>query len=234
MTRVTSADATVPSPVASSAMTPDALASAARRVFRRGPALVRTLQHYRPHICPFEILLPYVPVGARLLDIGCGGGLLAALVAETRAPARLVGFDSSRDAIEMARSNLEFFPPGSPAPEFHRLDVGAPWPVGPFDCVTIIDVVHHIPPSFQRGVMEQAMSAVAPGGTLIYKDMTRRGIVRPLMNRLHDLALARQWIHYADPENVKAWMREAGMSLAHESFHTRLWYGHELLVFVKP
>ncbi|MCC6427908.1 MAG: class I SAM-dependent methyltransferase [Phycisphaerales bacterium] len=218
-------------------MTASGLAGIARAVFRGGPVLVRTLQHWRPYICPFEVLLPPVPAGARVLDIGCGGGLFGALVCSTRSPARFIGFDSSRDAIAMAQANVARM--GASAgqagcvPEFVRLGVEEAWPVGEFDVVAMIDVAHHIPPAHQRAVLEQAASRVEPGGVFIYKDMTRRGVVRPMMNRLHDLALARQWIHYVDPSDVKAWMAAAGMSLVHESYHTRWWYGHELMVFAK-
>lgn len=192
---------------------------------------MRTLQHYRPYICPFEAVLPHVPRNASLLDVGCGGGLFIALCCATRSPTRVVGFDASKPAIGMAHANRATLPP--PAPNIQLLDVGKPWPVGPFDVVSIIDVIHHIPPEHQRSVMQQCVDHLAAGGTLIYKDMTPRGIIRPTMNRLHDLLLARQWIHYADPDAIATWMRDAGLTLTHRSFHTRAWYGHELLVFRK-
>ncbi|GMV24986.1 MAG: hypothetical protein AMXMBFR58_10170 [Phycisphaerae bacterium] len=222
--------------------TPRGLADVARRVFTHGPLLTRTLQHYRPYICPFEELLRFVPEGSRVLDIGCGGGLFGALVCATRRPARFVGFDSSRAAIDVARAGADALRAGarsaddaSPAavPEFLRLDVGAPWPDGPFDVVSIIDVVHHIPPEHQRAALQQAAAVLEPGGTFIYKDMTRRGIVRPLMNRVHDLALARQWIHYADLDRVQQWLTDAGLAVVHRAFLPRWWYGHELLVLRK-
>jgi SAM-dependent methyltransferase len=172
-----------------------------------------------------------------MLDIGCGGGLLGALVAAVSKPARFVGFDASRNAIAMAHANLSRFDTladGVSRPEFLLLDVGAPWPEGTFDVVSIVDVVHHIPPAFQRSVLEQAVSALAPGGTFIYKDMTCRGVFRPFMNRVHDLALARQWIHYAPIEQVESWLMEAGLKLVRREAFNRLWYGHELLVFEKP
>ncbi len=212
------------------------LSEIARRVFTHGPLLLRTLQHWRPYICPFEVLLPFIPEGSRVLDIGCGGGLLGALVCATRRPARFVGFDSSAAAIEVARKNVESARGEEQicVPEFIQLDVGKPWPAGPFDVITIVDVVHHIPPAFQRSALEQAAAALEPGGTFIYKDMTRRGVIRPMMNRLHDLALAKQWIHYADLDDVQAWLTGAGLTLVHREFLPRWWYGHELLVLTKP
>lgn len=212
--------------------TPGQLASIAQRTFLKGGLAMRTLQRLRPYICPFEHVLPFVPEGARVLDVGCGGGLFIALVNATRKPAVCVGFDSSGPAIAVAHDNLATFAP--PPPDIRRLDVGAPWPAGPFDVVSIIDVVHHIPPQAQRGVLAQCAQHLGPGGTLIYKDMTPHGVVRPLMNRLHDLLLARQWIHYANPDTVSGWLRELGLEQVHRSFHARWWYGHELLVFRKP
>lgn len=216
---------------------PARLAAIARRVFRAGPFLVRNLQHWRPYICPFEQMLPHVPARSHILDIGCGGGLWGALVAAVCKPARFVGFDSSRNAIAMAHANLARFDTladGATRPEFLLLDVGAPWPEGTFDVVSIIDVVHHIPPRFQRSVLEQAAGVLAPGGVLIYKDMTARGWFRPAMNRLHDLALARQWIHYAPLDQVESWLTHIGLTLTRRDSFTRGWYGHELLVFRKP
>ncbi|MBL8963317.1 MAG: class I SAM-dependent methyltransferase [Phycisphaeraceae bacterium] len=221
-------------------LSPPVLSAIAREAFTTGPVLNRTLQRWRPYIVPFDQILRFIPEGASILDVGCGGGLLGALVGATRRPRRFVGFDSSSDAIAVARAMSgrvgSELPGGAFAPEFLRLDAGEPWPAGEFDVVTIIDVIHHVPPAHQRDVILRAASRLAPGGRLIYKDMTRRGVVRPLMNRLHDLVLARQWIHYADIDLVQAWLTgsEAGMSVTHRAFHARGWYGHELLVMDKP
>lgn len=218
--------------------TPRSLAAIARQVFRHGPLLLRTLQHYRPYICPFEELLRFIPEGSRVMDIGCGGGLLGALVCATRQPLRFVGFDASSDAIAVANRNVTGSScsgsSGGIVPEFLHLDVGAPWPPGPFDVITIVDVVHHIPPRHQQAALEQAARALEPGGIFIYKDMTRRGFFRPLMNRLHDLVLARQWIHYADLADVERWLTGEGLKVLHREFLPRWWYGHELLVLKKP
>lgn len=215
---------------------PDELARIARSIFRRGPFLTRLLQHWRPYICPFEELLRFIPEQASMLDIGCGGGLLGALVCATSRPARFVGFDSSTAAIDVALANM---PEGTRiadacAPEFLRLDVGSPWPSGPYNVVSIVDVVHHIPPVHQKAALLQAAAALEQGGIFIYKDMTSRGFFRPLMNRLHDLLLARQWIHYLPIADAERWLAEAGLVVEHRAFLPRWWYGHELLVLRKP
>ena len=76
---------------------------------------------------------------------------------------------------------------------FERRDAQQDWPSGPFDIVSVIDVMHHVPTIAQRTVIERAASRLKPGGLLVYKDMVERPRWRAWKNRLHDLVLARQW-----------------------------------------
>src|SRR5580704_9820933 len=78
------------------------LAAISRSLYREGPLLLRTLQHWRPYICPFENLVAYVREGSRALDIGCGSGLLLSLTAGVGIKFEGVGFDVSRQGIELA------------------------------------------------------------------------------------------------------------------------------------
>jgi len=207
----------------------------ARRVFRGGPLLTRLLQHHRPTICPFHELLRYVPTDARVLDIGCGGGLLLALLAATRSPSELTGIDSSRRAIAVAQANLERF--GMPLPRLFLLDANAPWPVdgqGGYDTVILCDVLHHVPAAAQRLLLERAGAAVAPGGVLVYKDIYPEGLVRPNASRLHDLLIARERIAIPRIADVVGAVTGAGLGLEHVQRINMLWYGHELAVFRRP
>ena len=209
---------------------PGHFAATLRHLYTRGPLTLRLLQHYRPYICPFELLIPHVPPNARLLDVGCGGGLWLHLLADMGLIAAGVGFDSAAPAIEIARGVA--VPPATAAKlDFRHLPVEAPWPEGPFDAISVIDVMHHVPPAAQAGVIASAAQRLAPGGVLIYKDMVRRPHWRAGMNRLHDLVMARQWIHYAPIKSVEHWATAAGLTLVHSAHASRLWYGHELRVF---
>lgn len=208
---------------------PAALRAVARRLFTTGPRLLRLLQHYRPSICPFGPLLGYVPENASVLDIGCGGGLLLGLISSTRKPVALTGFDSSYEAIGLAEANLRNFPP--PRPQFLRLDVDQPWPAGPFDCITLCDVLHHVPRGHHRALLEQAAIHLKPGGRFIYKDVYPEGLIRPNASRLHDLLIARERIDIPRIDDVTTMLGAVGLKRIHHERINVLWYGHELAVF---
>lgn len=217
---------------AGSVSTPQELSEIAQRVFRKGPLLLRRLQHYRPFICPFGELLSLVPPGSSVLDVGCGGGLWLALLRETGRLARGVGFDSSRRAIELARTispSARFA--GTPL-EFHHLPAEDPWPPGEFDVVSIVDVLHHVPRNVAPALFKLAMERVKPGGILLYKDIYP-GSWRSVCNRMHDLALARQWINLVPTARVIGWAQDAGFRLRSTREINTWWYGHVLCVFEK-
>lgn len=218
-------------PDAADPYSPAALRRTARQLFTTGPRLLRMLQHHRPTICPFGPVLRYVPEHASVLDIGCGGGLLLGLIGSTRSPASLTGFDSSGQAIELAQANLGNFP--RPVPQFLRLDVGEPWPAGPFGCVTLCDVLHHVPRKHQRALLEQAARHLAPSGRFIYKDVYPEGLIRPNASRLHDLLIARERIDIPEIDAVTTILAGVGLRRVHHQRINTLWYGHELAVFDK-
>ena len=204
----------------------------AARVYADAPGLQRFLATYRPFICPFEWLLRAVPKDARVLDVGCGIGLLGALLVETGVTRRVTGFDSFAPAIRVAHAAAKGLVDRHAGAEidFQHLGVEAPWPSGPFDAVCVVDVMHHVPGAARRSIIDLAMERLAPGGVLIYKDMVRRPIWRATANRLHDLLLARQWIRYEPVENVEAWAVARGGEIVRRERGSRWWYGHELRV----
>lgn len=209
------------------------LSSTAAILFVDGSIVLRLLQRFRPYICPFEAILPIIPEGSDVLDVGCGGGLFLGLLAANGRIRSGFGFDSSVKAIAIAKRMSRFFQQGEGRLklEFQQRDASDGMPDRYFDVVSIIDVMHHVPPLFQRSVLEMAASRLRPSGLLIYKDMVRKPLWRAWANRLHDLVLARQWIHYAPIEHVEQWARDLDLQIIDARSFNRFCYGHELRVF---
>lgn len=209
-------------------MTPAEAAATAAALYVDAPPVARLFQRLRPRICPLEAVVARVPPGARVLDIGCGSGLLLALLAADGRLGAGVGIDSSARALAVAermRARL----PDPACVRLERRDAGD-LPAGPFDVVALIDVLHHVPPARQRDAVLAAATRVAPGGLLLVKDISPRPRWRALMNRLHDLVLARQWVHHVEGDAIAAWCADAGLAVERHPRIDRWWYGHELVV----
>jgi 2-polyprenyl-3-methyl-5-hydroxy-6-metoxy-1,4-benzoquinol methylase len=211
-------------------LNPSLVAELARDLYTTGPAVMRLMQHYRPYISPFHLLLQAIPEGSRVLDIGCGGGLFLGLLARTKRIQRGRGIDTSAPAIAVALAMVNRLPAGHGL-RFEVRGVALALPDEGYDVVALLDVMHHIPTDRQRGVLEHALQRVEPGGRFIYKDMVLRPWWRALANRLHDLVIARQWIHYLPLHQVVAWAQAEGFTVVEQRTVNMLWYGHEWVVF---
>ena len=194
----------------------------ARDLYRKGNWLKRRLQWWRPSICPFERLLPLVPEGAAVLDVGCGSGLFLFLIASYDDRATRVGIDLSPLSIAFAEQNLAVSPSLQERIRFQVLDAASRWPFGQFDVVSLIDVLHHVPVGQQLKTLQEAVSHVKPGGILLYKDMCDSPGSLALANRFHDLVLARSWIHYVPSEHVERWAVSAGLKMVHAEVYAAI------------
>jgi 2-polyprenyl-3-methyl-5-hydroxy-6-metoxy-1,4-benzoquinol methylase len=205
-------------------------AGLARELYGDAETGIKYKQGYRPYICPFHLLVDYVPRGASVLDVGCGAGLFILLLAKLGRIRSAVGFDADDAAIRAARHAAGKLPDRS-AIYFERRSAHDPWPEGRFDVVSIIDVMHHVPPQKQPELIATASEHLNPGGLLLYKDMASRPLWRAWANRLHDLASVQEWIHYAELEDVVLWARGGGLRLDHRDAINMLWYRHEWCLF---
>ena len=121
-----------------------------------------------------------IPQGARVLDIGCGQGLLASLLraceamraagewpqAWPSAPAgtQLTGIELMPRDVERARAALG----DSPEARFVCADMRtAAFP--PSDAVVILDVLHYVTHAEQDEVLRRVHEALVPGGRLLLR-----------------------------------------------------------------
>lgn len=150
-------------------------ASAVRDDFDRIAALEMTGWDSNVHYHAF--LLKHLPTRvACALDIGCGTGAFARALAE-RAD-HVLAIDLSPRMIERARarsaahSNIEYR-----VADLLTDDLGAE----PFDCITTIATMHHVP---LAPALERMRCALVPGGTLAILDLVRS---HGALDRLRDV-----------------------------------------------
>ena len=123
----------------------------------------------------------------RALDVGCGSGDLVRLLAVRGE--RVEGIDSDPQIIARAG---ELTPPGVPA-GFTVVDARAGIPAGPYDVITCVAALHHLP--FTE-TLTRFRAQLAPGGTLVVVGCAREeDLVDHLLAALSiPLNLAMGWL----------------------------------------
>ncbi len=105
------------------------------------------------------IVAAFAPVaGKRLLDIGCGAGVLARLLSDRGA--QVGGVDPNAEALALAREAV-------PAGTFHTGGAEIlPFADDSFDGAIFLNSLHHVPESDLRQALEEAARVVGPAGPI--------------------------------------------------------------------
>lgn len=206
---------------------PRQLSSIAKGLYGSVGVKDRFLATYRPYLCPFGVVMEHVGEGSSVLDIGCGSGLWLFLLARSGRISEGTGFDVNRDKIELADS----IKGDEDKLRFVHVDCGGEWPEGPFDCVTMIDVLHHIP------LVEQFefLSGIGRTGAkrIVFKDIDPGARFKSFMNTVHDVVVSRQVPRYCRRDQVAEWLEQMGYRVVENVRCDMLWYSHYLIVAEK-
>ena len=183
----------------------------------------RFLMVFRPHICPFHVLMEHVPDGSSVLDIGCGMGGWLYFLSRFGKISRGVGVEVSAERIENANSMKTDDDPL----EFAALEVDQDWPGGSYDCLTMIDVLHHVPPAKQKEFMQRIEKLDVK--KVIFKDIDPKAKFKSFMNSVHDVVLSKQLPRYCEKDKVAGWLEEMGYKITYSGRCDMLWYSHYLI-----
>ncbi len=201
-------------------------------LYGQAPWSQRLLGALRPLICPFdEVLNEVLPTSARVLDIGCGNGLLLNVLAHRKKIASGQGVDINPAALAIAQRVATRF--GFSHLTFDRITGVDSLPSDVHDVILMVDVLHHVPRLQQQKLFLAAASRLAPRGRLIYKDMAAQPLGYAAVNGLHDFVVARQIIHHVPLARVQGWAAEAGLRTLRQGAKRYLAYAHEWLVLEK-
>ncbi len=125
--------------------------------------------YLRWRLCPFEEVEKYVPNEGKIIDIGCGYGLLANFLTLRSSKRDVTGIDLSVRRIRAAqettdsRRNIRF-------KLMNVLDLELREP----DAVVMSDFLHHIDYQSQEEVLTHCYEKLSSGGFLICKEVDNR------------------------------------------------------------
>ena len=155
--------------------------------------------------------------GKRVLDIGCGGGILADAMA--RKGAEVLGIDLAGKALKVAQLHaLEAQTQGVSYREVSAEALAAEQPEG-FDVVTCMEMLEHVPdPS---SVVRACATLAKPGGHVFFSTINRnaKAFVFAIVGAEYILNLLPRGTHefakFIKPSELAAYARAAGLDLEH-------------------
>jgi len=152
--------------------------------------------------------------GKKVLDVGCGGGILAESMA--RRGAEVMGIDMGEAPLQVA--NLHKLESGVEV-EYRRVtaEALAEEMAGQFDVVTCMEMLEHVPDP--GSVIAACCRLVRPGGQVFFSTINRNPksylfaivgaeyVLRLLPRGTHDFA------KFIRPSELEAWTRSSGLEL---------------------
>ncbi len=152
--------------------------------------------------------------GSRVLDIGCGGGILSEAMAQ--AGARVTGIDAAEGPLGVARLHLA----ESGAEVDYRQSTAEAYAAehaGEFDIVTCLEMLEHVPAP--EAVVEACATLVRPGGSVFFSTINRnpKAFLFAIVGAEYLLRLLPAGTHeyekFIRPSELDAWARHHRLEL---------------------
>jgi 2-polyprenyl-6-hydroxyphenyl methylase/3-demethylubiquinone-9 3-methyltransferase len=169
--------------------------------------------------------------GKRVLDVGCGGGILSDAMA--RRGASVLGIDLASKPLKVAQ--LHAMEAGTPSVAYREVAAEALAAESPaaFDVVTCMEMLEHVPdPS---SVVQACTTLVKPGGWVFFSTINRnpKSFLFAIVGAEHVLRLLPKGTHeyarFIRPSELTGWARAAGLDpqgmrgLEYNPFTRRYW-----------
>jgi cyclopropane fatty-acyl-phospholipid synthase-like methyltransferase len=139
---------------------------AALALYQDQSAGVRFHTRMRAWTAPLEAVLTEIPRTGRILDVGCGHGLVANAVALRDPGVSVLGVDVSVTKVASAvrtvgaRTNVEF-----------RLEPLDSVPERDFDAISLVDVLYLVPAAAWSGFLGAGFERLRRGGVFVLKEI---------------------------------------------------------------
>ena len=170
--------------------------------------MLHTINPLRTHFIMERITDP----SPKILDVGCGGGILS--VSLTKAGAQVTGVDLSKASIEAAKQyaqahglKIDY--------RYESVEEFAEKPAGMFDAVVCMEMLEHVPDPCK--VIAACARVLKPGGQAFFStaDRTPKSFLFAIVGGEYILRLLPRGTHsyskFIRPQELKSWALAAGL-----------------------
>jgi 2-polyprenyl-3-methyl-5-hydroxy-6-metoxy-1,4-benzoquinol methylase len=207
--------------------------SALLSLYAGAPMSARAHVRVRWATSPFRAVAAEVPESGRILEVGCGHGLLSLYLALTSPAREVLGVDVDDDKLKAGRTAAAR---GGLHATFDRME-GDRLPDGPWDAIAIVDVLYLLSADDQLALLGACAAALGPGGTLVVKEMAPVPRWKATWNRLQETAAVRvlgitegNELTFLPPAELAGAMAATGLTVHDRPLHRRYPHPHHLVV----
>ncbi|MDR3607928.1 MAG: class I SAM-dependent methyltransferase [Oligoflexia bacterium] len=192
------------------------------------------LQRYRPaglgfgtrlfldarfRLTPYSKMASQLPNEGRILDLGCGHGLLSLTLALAEPKRDVIGIDHDSERVRLAQVAAE----GVSNLHFERGSLLAP-PPGPWHGIAAIDVFHYFEPRVQNTILGHLRETLGPDGVFIMREVDPEGGVAAVWNRAYETIATRTGftqtkqagLHFRTPSEWSRQLEKSGFNVSAE------------------
>jgi 2-polyprenyl-3-methyl-5-hydroxy-6-metoxy-1,4-benzoquinol methylase len=177
-----------------------------QHLYLDAPLGARLYVRYRVPFVNIDSIAQFLPEAGDIVDLGCGFGVLANLLATRNPNWHVTGIDLDRHRIAVARTtindrtNIDFRVGDA------RTDIQST------DAVIMTDFLHHLKVPDQNALLETVYQRLRPEGSLILLEVPTRPFWRCAMSWLSDWILYpfQEKAHFRSPEEMTATLETIG------------------------
>lgn len=171
----------------------------------------------------------WVPSARNILEVGCGEGAVTERLARAYPDATITGIDidpaagrlygGPTDRVRFRACTIEEFAASEPAQ---------------FDLIVLADVLHHVPVTLRRPLLDTTRALLAPGGQLAFKEWERTFTPIHWLGYLSDRWITGDRISYMKHGEIVGRLRDSfGPASVIDEQRVRPWRNN-LSILVRP
>jgi 2-polyprenyl-3-methyl-5-hydroxy-6-metoxy-1,4-benzoquinol methylase len=183
--------------------------------------------------CPVAAVAEATPSTGRILDFGCGHGVVSLYLAMTAPARQITGVDVDGEKVNDARAAAKA---ADVAVDFEEVEPDYR-PTGAWDAIVIVDVLYLLGESAAFEVIDAAADALVDGGVLVLKEIDVRPRWKYWLASGQELLATKvlritegSRVDFVAPGAIDARLRGRGLTVEHRPCHRGRLHPHHLII----